>query len=62
LVFGETAARRPFCVVCPLLAHSGHRLLRRTCPLMTQGGHGSSLNGPYLNRYDAHVRSLGGRQ
>src|SRR5262245_54759961 len=27
---------------------------------MTQSGHGASLNGPHLNRYDAHVRSLGG--
>ena len=24
---------------CPLLAHSGHRLLQRTCPLVTQSRH-----------------------
>src|SRR5262245_48120475 len=29
-------------------------------PLLTQRGHGASLNGPHLNRYDAHVLSLGG--
>ena len=29
-------------------------------PLLTQCGHRASLNGPHLNRYDVHVRSLGG--
>src|SRR5215471_8842094 len=27
-------------------------LSRRTCLLLTQSGHGASLNGPHLNRYD----------
>src|SRR5262249_43735798 len=27
---------------------------------LAQSGHGASLNGPHLNRYDAPVRSLGG--
>src|SRR4029079_1510982 len=36
------------------LTGSRHGLLRRKCPLMTQSGHGASLNGPRLNRYDAH--------
>src|SRR5215468_711825 len=34
-------------------------VLRCVCPLVTQSGHGASLNGPRLNRYDAFVRSLG---
>jgi hypothetical protein len=32
---------------------------RCTYPLLTQSGHRPSLNGPHLNSYDAHVRSLG---
>jgi len=28
---------------CPLLAHSGHCLLRRTCLLLTQSGHAMRL-------------------
>jgi len=34
-------------------------VLRCVCPLVTQSGHGASLNGPRLNRYDAFVRSRG---
>src|SRR5262252_1054807 len=34
-------------------------VLRCVCPLVTQSGHGASLNCPRLNRYDAFVRSLG---
>ena len=34
-------------------------VLRCVCPPVTQSGHGASLNGPRLNRYDAFVRSRG---
>ena len=41
---------------CPLLALSGHRLVRCTCLLLTQSGHGDCLSS---SRYDA--LSLGSR-
>jgi hypothetical protein len=32
----------------------------RACPLVTQSGHQTSLNGPHLNGYDTLGRRLGG--
>jgi len=51
---------------CPLLAPSGHRLVRRTCLLLTQSGHSADLLGKptrdanviFLREADVHTSSV----